>query len=702
MRLAALLLALGAAVYGGVPEKITHATPYPDKAQAFVERHFGLLRRYFHFGSETSAQCADITWNLICQNPKEFRSDARSDDWNWEWNIHFVHTPMHPQGPMNLSVLTKHAHGALSAAAERDEWSDWHTLRTGYMVRDLTPIVASLAADGVPFLLTHRDDHHAERRALTSSRGSSAHPPATPHRAPSAVTSSATHSRGSSAARPPTTSHRAPSARSASSTNRTASFVDAAWRKLDDQIARNHRVARLYSLYVEIPEGIVWEITSEIFDQKRADGTQSVPLRRPCDQHPLEDTPQMVSPRDANKLGALYGKAAFTPGPNPTAIVARHHTYPSLDPLADARDVFELLELSSGPPAGQYRYVTRANGACAAIVAMNGVTELRFERVEPTDGGGDGYSIRDFMRYQATLHRASLRHGDYNSYMDSHLAFFMGVTNPQHKDAQWSRSGNDFSLWSRFGDALASSKRPHLIQGRNQFESVFVLTRNSSSVVQFIWVNAGVMMHKESIDYPIPGCKNANWEEIAKYEDLLENGSTPMLPGELYASHQTRQSSRTSHTPAPPSRTSTHASSAVGSAARTRDHSHAEPDRHIDDLDAEIEMLEARLETVRQQQADRLESRLGALRKQKATQGQRRRSLASGPSSAQKAHHSSADAAQGSPLSSKEFDLCDRGSAALGDWTHFECNSHLGPCCGDGICQVDLGETSQRCRNDCA
>ena len=113
-------------------------------------------------------------------------------------------------------------------------------------------------------------------------------------------------------------------------------------------------------------------------------------------------------------------------------------------------------------------------------------------------------------------------------------------------------------------------------------------------------------------------------------------------------------------------------------------------------------MLEARLETVRQQQADRLESRLGALRKQKATQGQRRRSLASGPSSAQKAPHSSADAAQGSPLSSKEFDLGDRGSAALGDWTHFECNSHLGPCCGDGICQVDLGETSQRCRNDCA
>ena len=146
MRLAALLLALGAA-YGGVPEKITYATPHPEKAQLFVERHFGLLRRYFHFGTETSAQCADIRWNLICQNPREFRSSARSDDWNWEWNIHFVHTPMHPQGPMNLSVLTKHAHGALTAAAERNEWSEWHTGRTGHLVRDLTPVVASLIAD---------------------------------------------------------------------------------------------------------------------------------------------------------------------------------------------------------------------------------------------------------------------------------------------------------------------------------------------------------------------------------------------------------------------------------------------------------------------------------------------------------------------------------------------------------------------------
>ena len=64
--------------------------------------------------------------------------------------------------------------------------------------------------------------------------------------------------------------------------------------------------------------------------------------------------------------------------------------------------------------------------------------------------------------------------------------------------------------------------------------------------------------------------------------------------------------------------------------------------------------------------------------------------------------HHSADAAPGSsPLRSKEFDLCDRGSAALRDWSHFECDSHLGPCCGDGVCQVNEGETPQRCSGDC-
>jgi hypothetical protein len=54
-----------------------------------------------------------------------------------QWNIHFVHTPRHPQGPMNLSTLAAFAHARLDDAAARGAWSDWHVPRSGYLARDL-------------------------------------------------------------------------------------------------------------------------------------------------------------------------------------------------------------------------------------------------------------------------------------------------------------------------------------------------------------------------------------------------------------------------------------------------------------------------------------------------------------------------------------------------------------------------------------
>ena len=59
----------------------------------------------------------------------------------------------------------------LSAATARGEWSDWHTARTGYMIRDLTPAVQSLLDDRVPFLLTHRDRPRHDARGPTERDG---------------------------------------------------------------------------------------------------------------------------------------------------------------------------------------------------------------------------------------------------------------------------------------------------------------------------------------------------------------------------------------------------------------------------------------------------------------------------------------------------------------------------------------------------
>ena len=52
--------------------------------------------------------------------------------------------------------------------------------------------------------------------------------------------------------------------------------------------------------------------------------------------------------------------------------------------------------------------ISRAGGACAALVTMQGVAEVRFELVESTGTGQNYYSTLDFMEYQRQLHRASL------------------------------------------------------------------------------------------------------------------------------------------------------------------------------------------------------------------------------------------------------------------------------------------------------
>ena len=142
MRLAALLLQR---FHGGVPEKITHATPHPEKRSRWLTSP---ARRYFHFGTETSAQCADIRWNLICQNPRESRC-RRAPTTGTGSGTSLAHTPMHPQGPMNLSVLTKHVHGA-HRRRRAHEWSEWPRTH-----RPLGPrpdlVVASLIADNGRF-----------------------------------------------------------------------------------------------------------------------------------------------------------------------------------------------------------------------------------------------------------------------------------------------------------------------------------------------------------------------------------------------------------------------------------------------------------------------------------------------------------------------------------------------------------------------
>ena len=57
---------------------------------------------------------------------------------------------------MSLKDLSTFVSGKLNAAGSTGQWSEWMVERSGYLVRDLTPVVRSLQADGIPFLLTRR------------------------------------------------------------------------------------------------------------------------------------------------------------------------------------------------------------------------------------------------------------------------------------------------------------------------------------------------------------------------------------------------------------------------------------------------------------------------------------------------------------------------------------------------------------------
>ena len=45
--------------------------------------------------------------------------------------------------------------------------------------------------------------------------------------------------------------------------------------------------------------------------------------------------------------------------------------------------------------------------------------------------------------------------------------------------------------------------------------------------------------------------------------------------------------------------------------------------------------------------------------------------------------------------------MCASGSAVSNDWSKYACHSHLGPCCGDKVCDLTRGETKSNCAKDC-
>jgi hypothetical protein len=177
---------------------------------------------------------------------------------------------------------------------------------------------------------------------------------------------------------------------------------------------------RLYSLFVEVPVGLVWEITSEVYDPSGLAHVQVHELRRPCDEHEFGIHQRQHSVIDKAWLDNVYGYAeARQRQPDMTAIAARHYTYASLNPQADAKDLYEVLTkivVGSTPGPGQIRYMERSNGKCAAIAIAQGVAEIRFEAVDLNSRASPGgITVENFLRYKHAINKHTISMGEYNT-----------------------------------------------------------------------------------------------------------------------------------------------------------------------------------------------------------------------------------------------------------------------------------------------
>lgn len=168
---------------------------------------------------------------------------------------------------MPLKQLGEFASGQVSAAARAGVWSDWLVERSGFVVRDLTPVVQSLTKDNVPFLLTSREATvsdaarvKVETRPVYGSRNS----------VPQSATPSLLKAFQESG---PLANHT------------IVTPGHPTWAEGRDADPMPPTPTRLYSLYVEVPCGLVWEITSEYFDPEMVPGAKiSAVDTRPCDQ----------------------------------------------------------------------------------------------------------------------------------------------------------------------------------------------------------------------------------------------------------------------------------------------------------------------------------------------------------------------------------------------------------------------------------
>jgi hypothetical protein len=177
---------------------------------------------------------------------------------------------------MPLKQLGAFVRAEINLAAKKGVWSDWLTERSCFVVRDLTPVIQSLLQDDIPFLLTTRvPEVTLDTKAKLEAKLHFSHllPKyiETAHDSNSLDSLLREYQQYGSLALANRTIH---------SPNRPYLNID-----FNDIVTTSLLPSELYSLFVEVPGGIVWEITSEFLNTTLATNAtiHNIPTR-PCDQ----------------------------------------------------------------------------------------------------------------------------------------------------------------------------------------------------------------------------------------------------------------------------------------------------------------------------------------------------------------------------------------------------------------------------------
>jgi hypothetical protein len=422
-------------------------------------------------------------------------------------------------------------------------YNPWMQAHSAYLTRSLDPLVTSLLRDGVPFLLTFRPPGEDDGEVGGGDGGGGS--------------GGGGGSDGSAAPR---------------------GAGEVLQRRRDPRADPPPPKGSLYSLFLELPTGILWEVLSFDIDDVTAAALATLLLRRPCDP-PLSKVPRL--PRVAP--GALNARwyrewAAGAGNPNPRDYIAYSEVYPSADPAADARAFRRLVGWASADNedrhVGALRTVHTVEGRCESVKFPQSALEVRFEsferlgRPEPWggggggggggrreggggggdggggggggEGGGVGGGEGEGEGTKGTsdgTEGGSDGTGHENATGRYTFAQFVEYRKQLHRTTIAEGDYNSFMddhigiLFGTSGTLPAFLRRlrreqvPFLTRGRNNFESVLLALPESGAVLQFLWVD-DVKEVGSSYDMPLPGCKDGRASRVRLYQRLVEGGVT--------------------------------------------------------------------------------------------------------------------------------------------------------------------------------